>query len=54
MAQVQVELSVTCEVCGKELYHGVATDAGKAREDFAKGMTASELHDCQGTPKSVR
>ena len=48
-AAIEFELTVICQTCGKELYHGTATDEATFKEDCAKGITASELHDCQQT-----
>ena len=52
-AAIEFELTVVCQTCGKELYHGTATDEATFKEDCAKGITASELHDCKQAPRSA-
>ena len=48
---IQFQCKILCTNCGKEIFNQTATSEEQAKEQFAKGLTASELHDCKGTPK---
>ena len=51
MPQLEYQIKILCLTCGRTICeHTVATEH-EAKELFAKCLTASELHDCKGTPK---
>jgi hypothetical protein len=48
---IEHSISCKCTQCGKEIVNIKTTDEEKAKEAFAKSLTAGELHDCKSEPK---
>jgi len=45
------ELTVTCANCNKVVHTSLSSSEQQFKEESAKAVTASELHDCRGGPK---
>jgi len=48
---LQFSVSVHCATCNKDLYASTSSDEHTFRQETAKAITASELHDCRSGPK---
>jgi hypothetical protein len=52
-AAIKWELKCSCDTCKKVLHESLSSSEEQFRENSAKAMTASELHDCKGAPKQT-
>src|SRR5262245_36424345 len=49
----QFTASCKCMTCNKELFAATCATEQDFKEASAKALTASELHDCKGSPKKA-